>query len=80
MYLTGIKRDPSNYNVFRRVSDGEVVELDGWIPGYPNSDDSYDYLYWWFYGDQNEKNEIFNTTPRRYNDFEDTRKFICEYF
>ena len=78
-YQTGIKRDPSNYNVFRRVSDGEVVQLDGWYPGFPKSDDSFEYLYWWFYDDPNE-NKIFNATPRTFEDISNTREFICEYF
>ena len=75
MYQTGIKRDPSDYQVFRRVSDGEVVQLEGWFPGGPRSDDEYDFVAWNFRDDFSSeyKNMIFNSTPY-------IREFICEYF
>jgi len=71
-FHTGIKRDPSNYKIFRRVSDGVQVELDGWIAGRPSSADGYDNLYWFFYNDSN-KNTIYN-----YPDH--SRYFICEFY
>jgi len=70
-YHTGIKRDESNYRVWRRSSDGAEVQLEGWWPGYPLSNASFEFLYWWFYNDS-DKNQIYN-----YPDL--SRYFICEY-
>ena len=67
-YQIGIKRDPSNKQVFRRVSDGAQVELDGWVPGYPMSNDSHDCLIW-----MSSENTILNVPNAN------IRRFICEY-
>ena len=69
-YHVGIKRDPSDYEIFRRASDEEEVQLDGWFPTYPKSDDRFDYLVWGTWNDSN-KNKIYNFAYNRY--------FICEY-
>ena len=71
IFHTGIKRDPSNNQIWRRVSDGEVAELDGWYPGDPHSDDGWDYLYWYFIN-VSFKNTIFNMYDQR-------GYFICEF-
>ena len=72
LYQTGIKRDPSNYKVFRRVSDGEVVQLEGWLPGRRLSNDGFDFLVWNL-RNGSYKNVVYNTFPAE-------REFICEYF
>ena len=71
-YQTGIKRDPINKQVWRRLSDGVQVELDGWYPGYPKNNDGWDYLYLYQYY-ESYKTDFFNDIPK-------SGRFICEYF
>jgi len=72
-YHTGIKRDASNNQVWRRVSDGVAVDLDGWYPygGYPDSRDGHDFLYWLVFNDSNSNTILNYPNSPRY--------FICEY-
>merc|ERR1719427_2644255 len=71
-YHTGIRRNESNHQVWRRSSDGAEVQLEGWHSnGFPRSYAHYKFLYWWFVNDL-DKNTIFN-----YLDY--PRPFICEY-
>jgi len=69
-YHVGIKRDPNDYEVFRRASDGEEVQLDGWLVGWPESLGGWNYLVWGIYG--SDENGIYNHLDLR-------RYFICEY-
>jgi len=70
-YHMGIRRDQNNTNIWRRSSDGVEVSLEGWYPGYPRSDDGFDFLYWYFF-DNSNKNTVY--------DFPDYQcYFICEY-
>jgi len=69
-YHVGITRDDNG--VWRRASDGGGVHLEGWFPGYPKSDDTWDSLVWGFW-DSEYKNAIHNYYGTRY------RYFICEY-
>jgi len=66
--------DPDHFNVWRRESDGEVVEVDGWVHngGYPRSDDGWVNLYWNFYSNL-YKNKIYNQPDH-------PLYFICEFF
>ena len=69
-YHTGIKRDPHDDQVFRRMSDGGEVQLDGWHSEYTKRNvGGADYLLWWVYNNE-DKNTIFihNVDAR----------FICE--
>ena len=72
-YHTGIRRDESNYQVWRRISDGAAVQLEGWFPGHPDVSDmaSHGFLYWDFY-DNSYKNMILSWPHS-------SRPFICEY-
>merc|ERR1719376_1318473 len=70
-YHMGIRRDATNKNIWRRSSDGVEVSLEGWYPGYPYSDDGFDFLIWYFWN-----NSIKNTV---YNNPDYSRYFICEY-
>ena len=72
VYHTGIRRDATNKNIFRRSSDGVEVSLEGWYPGTPLSDDGRDFLYCSFDNDSN-KNYVFDYGDQR-------RYFICEYY
>merc|ERR1712183_73053 len=71
-YHTGIRRDGSNIQVWRRSSDGAAVQLEGWRPGRPWSFAYFEFLYLNVYNDSN-KNNIFDDS-----DFH-PRHFICEY-
>ena len=66
MYHTGIKRDDNQ--VWRRVSDGVEVNLDGWQPHYPDKKARHVFLFWdiWY----------ANTI---YNFYDQGNEFICEY-
>ena len=55
-YRTGITRDDDQ--VFRRISDGEEVELNDWFPDYPKSNPDYNILYWYTW--YNGKDSIVN--------------------
>ena len=72
-YYTGIKRDPNNKQIWRRISDSVEIKLGGWYKGNPRDEDGKDYLMWRF---QNCSNEIWNH-------YEVTRSagcyFVCEY-
>ena len=70
-YHTGIRRDDKNTNIFRRSSDGVQMVLEDWYPGYPVSDDGWDFLYWYFENNSN-KNTIYNLPDHPWY-------FICEY-
>ena len=65
----GIKRDDTR--VWRRVSDGAEVNLDGWYPGKPYIGAKWDLLSWYFYDNQ-LKNTITNSGSF-------PGYFICEY-
>ena len=68
---TGIRRSPTNKNVYIRSGDGVQINLSGWIPGYPSSADGWDFLLWYFY-DNEYKNNILNQPDQLIY-------FICEY-
>jgi len=70
-YHTGIRRSPTNKNVYIRSGDGVQINLTGWFPNYPHGNDGYDYLYWYFRNNSN-KNTIFNNPDHSFY-------FICEY-
>ena len=76
-YHTGIKRDPGNNQIWRRVSDGKVVELTGgWIKGFPKNDVGQDFLYWDVYtgsGFVPSKGKIWNYV-------DNPSFFICETY
>ena len=71
-YHTGIRRDENH--VWRRISDGAEVELDGWQPGDPDSDREMNFMYWNFYNKTSLKNTINNFLERW-----SENPFICEY-
>ena len=52
-YHTGIKRDTKNKTIFRRNSDSQEVELEGWhsspVVNYPNTEEGRDFLIWFFF-------------------------------
>merc|ERR1719427_2017196 len=60
-YHTGIRRDESNLQVWRRSSDGAEVQLEGWWPGDPRSEAWRKFLYLYF-SNNSYKNTIFNTS------------------
>ena len=72
-YPIGIRRDRRDENqVWRRISDGAPVQLEGWNPdSYPLSDASREFLYWDFYN-----NSYKNTIVNYYDLY---LHFICEY-
>ena len=70
-YHTGIRRDETNKIIFRRSGDGLKVNLEGWLPNRPSSNDGYEFLLWYFFNNS-YINTIFNT-------FDDSHYFICEY-
>ena len=73
-FHTGIRRDPDDITTWRRVGDGQAVELspDGWLAGFPKSDPSLVYVQWYFNAGSATHNKIIN-----YKDEKDF--FICEY-
>jgi len=71
-YHTGIRRSETNKNIWIRSADGVQVDLSGWHSnGFPSSNDSWDFLYWYLGNDSN-KNTIFNQRSHSWY-------FICEY-
>jgi len=69
-YHVGITKDDNG--VWRRVSDGEEIELDGWYPGSPNPADHVKYLVWVTHNNPH-KNKIYNSLGHY------AQYFICEY-
>merc|ERR1712168_1492898 len=65
-FYVGIKPDRSNQGIWRRVADGEAVELEGWNTNYPDYYVGRDFLRWRFYDNdaytenQNAKNTLWN--------------------
>jgi len=45
-YWLGIKRYDGDNTMFKRVSDEQLVQLDGWYGGQPSSDASHNFVYW----------------------------------
>jgi len=73
-HIGGIIRDSWNPELYKRISDGAEVRMEGWWQGdgEPFGDHSnYKHLYW-DYGDNEYKNLIWKYIS---SDF----KFICEY-
>ena len=86
LYHTGFKRDTYNDQIFRRISDGAEVQLDGWKPDYPVRRNwvygfsenvnittvREDDLFWWLYNDADR-----NTMSNIRNE-DRTQLIICE--
>merc|ERR1712142_1218984 len=71
-YHTGIRRDETDKNIWKRLGDGVQVNVDGWHPNsYPRQNSGYVYMYWYMI-DNKEKNSIWNTGNRNFF-------VICEY-
>jgi len=45
-YWLGIKRFEKDNNMYKRVSDEQLVQLDGWVSGQAFNGDIYDFVYW----------------------------------
>ena len=85
-YHTGIRRDPDDISTWRRVGDGQAVELspDGWHEGYPRSDHGWTYLRWYRYNI--DDNDYYNYYYYHYvglhnqvfNSLDTEAYFICE--
>ena len=74
-YHTGIVGENDN-QVWRRISDGVEVQLEGWNHRgrYPKRNQGYTNLYWEYFNNRNKKtkNALWNAYSRSQN-------FICEY-
>jgi len=77
-FHTGIRRDPSNYGVWRRVSDGVQVKLEGWQWGHPYDWEGQDYLYWNFYGYVPEYEGMYTNTIFSRDSL--SSYVICEFY
>ena len=72
IYHTGIVGENNN-QVWRRISNGVEVQLDGWHRDYPNLNIAgYNNLYWSYFDNAYNNNTIWNSNNR-------FKHFICEY-
>ena len=70
-YHTGIRRDVTNKDIWRRSSDGIQVNVQDWTYWPPFMNDDRDFLHWYFLNNSNE-NTVFN--------WSDMSLFVvCEY-